>query len=364
MEQINKTLLLLISHSCNLNCKYCYEWFKDSRRMSWEQAVKILENEFQHDDEPIESVDLLGGEPLLNFEIIPKICNWIWERFPNTRIFARTNGTLLSESMKEWFSSNRHRFILGLSIDGMPEVNFINRGIRNIDIEYFRQNWPDNPVKMTIFPNSVHLLVSSLKYLYNKNFKVIGGLAQGVKWDNKHCCELEEQLSVLTDFYLCNSAITPLEPLYDLNFDKAFWIPTEDAFETPCWKQANIHTYDCDGGLLPCHMFSSIVQGKEKRQSVLHDMQKVNHELLPVDCQTCPIRWCCKNCMAMNYQHTGNFGDNINLKLMCDAQKIAASASAEFIVRRAMDNTTPIDSQIEYEAVSNAIRFLKIRGKM
>ena len=61
------------------------------------------------------------------------------------------------------------------------------------------------------------------------------------------------------------------------------------------------------------------------------------------------------------YQVLMTNGTQINYEV---AQKIAASASAEFIVRRAMDNTTPIDSQIEYEAVSNAIRFLKIRGKM
>ncbi len=364
MEKIDKTLLLLISHSCNLNCKYCYEWFKDSRKMSWEQAVEILEKEFLYNTEPIESVDILGGEPLTNFEIIPQICKWIWNKFPKTQIFARTNGVLLSETMKDWFGANKHRFILGLSIDGVPEVNYINRGVKTIDIEFFKQNWPENPIKMTIFPESVHLLASSVKDFYNKGFKVIGGLAQGVKWDNEYCIELERQLSQLTDYYLSHPNTTPLEPLYDLNFDKAFWFPIEEVSEVPCWCKANMHTYDCDGELLPCHMFSVIVQGKEKRKIVLRNIQDVKCELLPKDCQICPIRWCCKNCMAMNYQHTGNFYDNINLKLMCNAQKIAATASAEFIVRKIINTDTPIHSSKEFESVSNAIRFLKIQGKM
>lgn len=100
MERVNKSLLLLISHSCNLNCKYCYEWYKDNRMMTWEQVVSILEKEFLNQTEVIESVDLIGGEPLLNFELIPRISEWVWAHSPQTKIFTRTNGTLLDDEKK------------------------------------------------------------------------------------------------------------------------------------------------------------------------------------------------------------------------------------------------------------------------
>lgn len=356
---VGKTLLLLLSHSCNLNCRYCYEWHKDSRKMTWQQICSILEKEILNGVEEIESIDLLGGEPLVNFEMIPKLCEWVWNHSPNTKIFSRTNGMLLTNSMKEWFNNNKSLFTLGLSIDGFPEVNAINRGRGVIDLYYFLENWPDNPVKMTIFPDSVNYLYESVLYLYKSGANLIGGLAQGVEWNTDACVILGEELSKLTNYYLEND-IEPLDPLYDLHFEKGFWIPSEDVIEEPCWKQANIHAYDCDGELLPCHMFSVIVQGREKRKTILHDASAIESEQLPAKCISCPIRWCCKNCMAMNYQHTGQFGANINLKLMCEAQKVAAQASAEYIVGR-FGQLGGALSKAELDAVPNAIRYLKLR---
>ena len=47
--------------------------------MSLNDAIEILDREFS-DDSEITNIDLLGGEPLMNYEIIPPICEWIWER--------------------------------------------------------------------------------------------------------------------------------------------------------------------------------------------------------------------------------------------------------------------------------------------
>jgi len=364
MERVNKSLLLLISHSCNLNCKYCYEWYKDNRMMTWEQVVSILEKEFLNQAEVIESVDLIGGEPLLNFHLIPRISEWVWAHSPQTKIFARTNGTLLDDEKKVWFIKNKDRFILGLSMDGMPDVNFINRGVKNIDYDFFVNNWADNPIKMTFFPSSIHLLADSAIMLYDKGYKLTGGLAQGVKWDSKHCKILDEQLSRLVEYYMIHPSINPMEPIFDLNFEKAFWIPDEDVEETPCWEQANIHSYDCDGELLPCHMFSKIVQGEKKRERILEDMKSIHNELVSAKCIKCPIRWCCKNCMAMNYQHTGDFGNNININFMCEAQMVAATASAKLIVLKSLDRDGMFNTNEEYERVNNAIRFLKLRKEV
>ncbi len=365
MEQFSKTILLLINHSCNLNCKYCYEKFKNSKKMTWEQANRILEKELSDDSEDVMSVDLLGGEPLINFSLIPRICDWIWGKRPDLKIYARTNGTLLNAEMKNWLVFNKERFTLGLSIDGIPEVNYINRGINTLDLDFFKKNWPDNPVKMTIYPESVKFLSSSLEYLYDKGFKVIGDLAQGVFWDERSCSILKEQLDILCEYYLSKPHIEPLDSLFDFNFHKAFWIPNSELeLDPPCWSQANIHTYDCDGDFLPCHMFSSIVQGEQKRKKILLEAANIVHELLPKSCMECSIRWRCKNCMAMNYQHTGDFGHNINLEYMCEAQRNAACASAKLLVYRAVQNALPIDSDVLCESITNAIKYLKLSNEI
>lgn len=359
---MKKTILLLLSHSCNLNCRYCYERFKNSKKMTWEKAREILEAEFSCPVEEINRIDLLGGEPLTNFPLIPKICEWVWQRSPELKVFARTNGTLLTDEMKQWFVANKDRIVLGLSIDGNPEVNYINRGVQQIDMDFFRNNWPDNEVKMTIFPNSVHLLSSSTRYLYERGFRVVGGLAQGVLWDENSCQRLKEQMEELSEYYLSHPNITPLAHLFDLNFHRAF-SPSYREPERPCWEVANIHSYDCEGNRYPCHMFSSIVQGKTKSKTILEDAKNVKHELLPKECQECPICWCCKKCMGINYQHTGDFGHNINLDYMCEAQKVAAVASAKLLLGKVMNNQIEIDSDETKLSVENAIKYLKMMGE-
>lgn len=328
--------------------------------MSWDIACQILEKEFLDETEDIKSIDLLGGEPLTNYPLIPKICYWVWERNPNLKVFARTNGTLLSNEMKEWFVSNKERFILGLSIDGNPEVNYINRGIEKIDLDFFQKHWPDNPVKMTVFPDSVHLLSASLKFLYGKGFQVIGGLAQGVLWDRHSCNILREQLNDISDFYLKNPTIIPISELFNFNFNRAFVI-VSDKQEEPCWKRANLHSYDCFGNLYPCHMFSPIVQGI-KNKKIMEDAREIKCEIMPKVCQECPICWCCKKCMGMNYQHTGDFGHNINLDYMCEAQKCAAIASAKLLISKVLNKQIDIDSDNTRLSVENAIKYLKLSG--
>lgn len=328
--------------------------------MSWDDALVILESEFKNDPDEIESVDLLGGEPLTNFDLLKRISHWIWENHPGVKVFARTNGTLLTEDAKQWFSINKDRFVLGLSIDGTPDTNIINRGVQSLPLDFFYENWPNNPLKMTIFPDSVGLLTDSVKYLQNKGFNLIGGLAQGVKWSDKSCEELRAELEKLTEYYESNSELEPLSPLFDLDFFRAYWIPLSlDELDPPCWKIANIHTYDCDGELLPCQMFSSIVQGERNRKTILKDASELKYELLPQECQLCPIRWTCKNCMALNYQRYGNFETNINVELMCKAQKLVSYYSASLLISKANRNTIDLSLDNNRISIQNAIRYVK-----
>lgn len=358
---MKRAILLLISHSCNLACRYCYEKFKDTRKMSLENALKILEKEFSNNAEEITNVDLLGGEPLSNYSVIPQICDWIWARFPEMQVFIRTNGTLLSEEMKVWFSNHSKQVGLGLSIDGTPETNYFNRGVKEVDLDFFRRHWPDVPVKITVFPQSVDSLFKSLVYLYGKGVRVTGGLAQGVKWDEKACIALNVQMEKLVDYYLANPNISPLEPLFTLNFEHAFESQVSNqCSEKPCWEKQIVHTYDCDKDLLPCHMFSTIVQGREKRASILKEAAILTEELIDTECRDCPIRWSCINCMAMNYQHFGNFGKNINKLYSCSAHKITAYWSASLLVSSVMKNQVYLSDDGKIDAVKKAINYIKV----
>lgn len=329
--------------------------------MSLDHAIAILKKEFANNPEEITNIDLLGGEPLSNYPIIPKVCEWIWTQNPKMQIFIRTNGTLLSKEMKDWFSKHHILVGLGLSIDGTPETNYFNRGVKEIDIVFFKKYWPDVPVKVTIFPQSVKSLFNSLIYLYDKGFTVTGGLAQGVDWNEKACTILNQQMENLVDYYLSNPQIPPLEPLFSLGFEHAFEFPVSgQILEKPCWKRQIVHTYDCENEMLPCHMFSIIVQGQDKRESILSEAANLKEETIDIECKNCPIRWSCTNCMAMNYQHFGNFTMNINKLYSCTAHKIAAYWSATLLASLALKNRIDLSEDGKTDAVRKAIDYLKM----
>lgn len=356
---MKRSILLLLSHSCNLSCKYCYVKFKDSRKMSIDTAIDILDREFSNQGDEITNIDLLGGEPLTNFVIIPPICEWIWERKPKMQIFIRTNGTLLTNKMKKWFSSHSDLIGLGLSIDGTPEVNYFNRGVMDVDIDFFKQYWPEIPVKLTVFPQSVDSLFDSLTFLYSRGVNVIGGLAQGVVWDEKACELLNQQMEKITNYYIENQCIPPIEPLFSLAFEHSYVFPDSLHSEKPCWERNIVHTYDCENDLLPCHMFSVIVQGSERRKRILNDLAGIKEEFIDNECMQCPIRWSCTNCMAMNYQHFGDFSTNINKRYSCKAHKITAYWSASLLTLKALNNLIDFSKKEKIEAVRKAIKYLK-----
>ncbi|MBF0235602.1 MAG: 4Fe-4S cluster-binding domain-containing protein [Desulfamplus sp.] len=68
-----RTVVLTLTHKCNLNCIYCYEKH-DSFSIGFENIIRIIDHEFfsKNDSDEIE-FDFFGGEPFLEFELIKKL---------------------------------------------------------------------------------------------------------------------------------------------------------------------------------------------------------------------------------------------------------------------------------------------------
>lgn len=118
-----KVIMLLITYKCNLRCSYCYEPKISNFNMSFAKAKNIIQEQIEALDDEYEAVEIqfMGGEPLLEFPLIKECAKWLWST-PITdkqiMLFAPTNGTLLTDDMKEWFAKNKDRIHLGLSFDG------------------------------------------------------------------------------------------------------------------------------------------------------------------------------------------------------------------------------------------------------
>ena len=74
------TMTLEINQRCNLRCKYCYLGEKDGSKMTCEVAYKAIDNAFKctaiHKDRTL-WIDFVGGEPLLDFDMIRSLVEYI-----------------------------------------------------------------------------------------------------------------------------------------------------------------------------------------------------------------------------------------------------------------------------------------------
>ena len=126
-----------ITEDCNLNCSYCYQKNKTPKKMNFETAKIIVDNIL--DDDSIlnkytdlkkyvaVSLEFIGGEPLLEIELIQQICEYFIEqaiakhhRFAlNFMINMTSNGLLyFKPEVQEFLNKFGNHVYISISLDG------------------------------------------------------------------------------------------------------------------------------------------------------------------------------------------------------------------------------------------------------
>lgn len=301
---------LLISYACNLNCIYCYEQYKSNRYMQFDIAKKIIKNEIEfvntHPNIDLLEFMYMGGEPLLNFNLIKELCEWTWNLYSQSNyIFSVvTNGTLLDDSMQKWFEKHHEKIVLKLSVDGCFDMHTTNRGAKAFDIpiHWVHLYWPDVEFKMTVSKKTICYFAEGILYFQRYGYKVIPVLAVGENWTNKEAFEYEKQIKLLADYYLSNTKERP-HPLLLKSIDALF--DTTVKQEKCCGAGERTVTYDVDGEKYPCVIFTPLVLGRDVRNDLLSiDFQNVN-EFIDPKCENCVISNLCKTCYGYNYKERG-----------------------------------------------------------
>ena len=125
-----KALCLHVSHTCNLNCGYCFasqgKYHGERALMSFEVGRRALDflvenSGSRHNLE----VDFFGGEPLMNFDVVKQLVAYARsvekERGKNFRFTLTTNGMLIDDDVIDF--CNREMSNVVLSLDGRKEIN-------------------------------------------------------------------------------------------------------------------------------------------------------------------------------------------------------------------------------------------------
>ncbi len=186
-----RSVTLVVTHKCNLRCLYCYEHEKTDKNMSFEIATKSIEKYMLMEDGHNAVVfEFFGGEPLLAFPLIVDTVEWFHKRnwTKNHLFFITTNGTLLTDEIKNWLITNKHCVKAGISLDGNKQAHDINRCnsydtvINNIP--FFLENYPDQPVKMTISAESIPYVADSIIDLEEKRIPFTANIVFENIWGN------------------------------------------------------------------------------------------------------------------------------------------------------------------------------------
>ena len=357
-----RSITLTITHSCNLNCSYCYEKHKNSKRMTFDTAINIVEKELNDESNltyDYVEIDFFGGEPLLEFELIKDIVDYVKaKKYKNKYVFfATTNGTILTEEMKLWFAKNRDQIVLGLSLDGTREMHNTNRSnsYDKIDVDFYAKYYSDQGVKMTISPETLPSLAEGVIHCNQLGFKVFANLAYDIDWSNKINKQiLEEQLKKLVDYYIANKnqyycSMLDIERLFGVGENNGEIIRT-------CGAGWTMRAYDYDGELYPCQHFLPISIGEEKakQSKTLKFERNISEEdHLDVECRKCIFVNTCPNCYGSNFSSTGNMHSrDLNF---CTLIKIQYMACSYYVLKMYENNLLDLEDPKNISILNSAI---------
>jgi len=354
---------LCITHACNLNCVYCYQKHNAGTGMSFDTAKNIIDWVFAHIPTGMDGVEFtfIGGEPLLEFELIKQIMDYTCKYYSGEKFifYAASNGVLLTSEMKEWFAANRDKFYLRLSLDGTKETHDYNRSgsFDKLDIDFFKNTWPGQGVKMTLSEFSLRNLAKDIKYIHSLGFDDIGGvnLAEGdFDWNkDEYIGILAPQLKELVEYYL-ETGIR-FDQLLDRSLDLC---EAKNKFRK---KRCGIGTgtlfFDVDGKRYPCTFITPMTFSQKEIEDVIHTDFSNDDKFLDEECfNNCYIYPICPTCSGSNYMVNKTFKRRNKKK--CSLQKLIALFIADLQGKMLLKNKYSMEATMKYYTIE-AIKKIK-----
>ena len=368
-----KALCLLVAHTCNLNCEYCFasqgKFNGDTGLMSFETGKRALDFLIENSGTRRNlEVDFFGGEPLVNFEVCKQLVAYARsvekQHNKNFRFTLTTNGVNVDDEVIEW--ANKECYNVVLSLDGRKEVN-----------DRFRVDRAGRGSYDRIVPNFQHFVEKrgdKNYYMrgtfshYNTDFtKDIFHMADDLGFTELSMepvvtkpgdpCELtQEDLPILFEQYelLAKDMIRREKEGKPITF----YHYMIDLSEGPCiYKRVSgcgsgteYMAVTAWGDLYPCHQFVSDPEYKlgDVWNGVTHpevrDAFKSCNVYSRPDCQTCWARLYCAGGCAANALHTTgdihgtyHYGCEVFKKRMECAIMIKV-AEAEMMAQQAEEN--------------------------
>ena len=372
---LTQTVTFQVTDDCNLACKYCYQMHKGKKKMSFETAKKMVDLLLSGDKgvgdyiNPQKSpgliVDFIGGEPLLEIDLIDRICSYTINRMielshpwlTRTMFSICSNGVCYFEPevqrvLQKW----NQRLSFSVTVDGNKELHDSCRvfpdGRPSYDLAIAAaKDWVNKGgymgSKVTIAPANVMHVYDAITHMIELGYNEINAnCVYEEGWKPVHATVFYDQLKKLAD-YILNHNLDMERDYYISLFEEKYFHPKQgDDLENWCGGNGVMLAVDPDGVIYPClrYMESSLA-GQQKPYSIgdvdrgicqcdchkcrVERLKKVDRRTQSTDeCFYCPIAEGCAWCTAYNYQVFGT--PDARATYICNMHKARALGNIYF----------------------------------
>jgi uncharacterized protein len=327
-------IMLILTESCNLRCPYCYEAqhsYNESKTMSWPVAKKAVDLFLQQIPPEIEhsSITFFGGEPTLEFDLIKKVIDYTFDHrtiggFSGNQYsyVINTNGTILTDSMIDFYKQLGPKINIRVSVDGYAENQNASRIMKN-----GQGSWDSIKKNLLVFRElnenfgvKVNLVTTISKFNYKNIYSDYTRLFEMAHLSIGFLFVLEQDWCE-EDFAEIKRQVLKLH-LWCIEHNKRFSIcdirfrmHTSDNI---CASGVTSFTVNPAGKIYPCHrcyfynsdetyLLGDVENGisPQKREMML-DLNCIDR--LPKECRKCSpiLRGRCHVCFASNEKNSGN----------------------------------------------------------
>ena len=360
-DSVVREVTFQVTEACNLCCTYCYQIQKSPKIMSWDTAKACVDILFQmyydnvagsfiNQKTEVIIFDFIGGEPLLQVNLMDKIITYFFERSiieipkwaETFMISFATNGTLMNRpEVQKFMKKYVNRLSASVSIDGMKEMHDACRvfpdGSGSFDLAYKAQKDLEKiygrqaGTKATISRENMTMLPKTIKYYIEEGYTQINAnTIYEPDWTTEdaqlYYTKLKEMANILLPYN---------EHVHISLFDKTFFQPRTDMKQPWCGGYDSMLAFDTEGNMYPCIRYMESSLGSDAPPVIIGDAwhgmyytkeQQEIHKCLACttwwsqndeECRNCPIAQGCADCAAEGYQHFGQFNKRHKLGSCC-----------------------------------------------
>ena len=370
-----RTITFIVTHACPLRCSYCYQSNKAERRMTFDIAKRCVDLLFDEDIKNSRYInedkmnglilDFIGGEPLLEIELIDQIMDYfIFKALDlNHRWAVRhmisisSNGVLYFDpKVTSFLRKHQGRVHIGITIDGNQKLHDTCRKFPDGRPSYHlaaaafkdaQRRFGQDGTKLTIAQANLPYFFEACRDMISEfDLKYLqGNVVFEDEWTNQDANLYYYQLKQLADW------------LIETERWATTWVAFFDSFigheisehetQTYCGGAGDMLAFDIDGTCYPCLRYSPVSMPKEFskqfiighcdtglestpcQQSCVSCLYSITRRTQSTDeCWNCPIGSGCANCLAWDAEHNGS--PNIRCTHICPMHHARVLATSYF----------------------------------